>query len=243
MSNEITVTDSLVACGFNVFDMEELRTLLSTSAEITDDNLAAMEPLQITFGRMMAKLPMATVEDADGNEKLKVDQTSDAYKDFMSVCRNMAMDRLRLSSRYNLTFAKVPTPTGALMWVDISTQKNADGELVDIDPVKFRHYTTSGALVDPRQRLKVDDPDLMEQVINPLRKKFKGAANTSISRLKTRARSGGRNDTDFGKKLSDLQKKIKALYNDAKKEEFDVGTEKALNHLLKQVGTVCGLGA
>lgn len=243
MTTQIKLADSLVACGFNVFDMEELQTLVSASAEINDGNLAAMEPFQTKFSSLMIKLPHVEVEDADGNVKLKLDQSSDAFKDFMGVAKDAAMDRLRLSQRYVLTFAKVPTPTGALMWADISTLKDVDGNPADIDPTKFRHYTTSGSLIDPRQRLKVDDPDLMEQVINPLRKKFKQSATTAISRLKTRARSGGKNETDVGKKHKKIAEALKALYKYCKQEEFDVGTEKALNHVIAQAAKVCGIEA
>ena len=165
MSQQITISDSLKACGFDASDIDQIGAIVGASAEKTDNNLGEMEPLQTAFGRMLAKLPLAEVEDADGNTTLKLDSNSDAFKDFMGMCRNMAMDRLRVSQRYVATFAKVPTPTGALMWTDISTLRDADGKVVDIDPVKFAHYTTSGSLVDPRQRVKCDDPDLMEQEI------------------------------------------------------------------------------
>lgn len=242
MSIEITVSDSLKACGFDASDLDNLNLVVSASAEKTDDNLAAMEPLQAVWKRLLAKLPLTEVEDAEGNTTLRLDRKSNAYADFIKMARQMAFDRLTMSQRYVVTYAKVPTPTGALMWMDISTLKDADGQPVDIDPTKFRHWTSTGKLIDPRNRLKVDDPDLVDQVVTPLRKKFKQAASTAISRLNTRA-GGGARTQDFSKKLERVQKAIKALYEECKKEEFEVGAEKSLNHILKQVGNVCGLGA
>ena len=81
---------------------------------------------------------------------------------------------------------------------------------------------------------------MVDQVIKPLRGKFKQAANTAISRLNTRA-GGGARTQDFSKKLVRVQKAVKALYEECKKEAFEVGAEKSLNHILKQIGTVCGL--
>lgn len=237
-----TVSESLVACGFTSHDMEELGTIIGASAEITDDNLKAMEPLQDKFSRFLKKLPTTNVEDADGNLVPKTDTTTNAFKDFMASARNMAMDRLCFSQRYVVTFAKVPTPTGALMWADISTLKDADGKKADIDPTKFRHFTTTGTLIDPRRRFKTDDPDLVDQVIKPMRGKFKRAANTTLSRLKTKA-GGGAKTQDPAKKFDNAVKPIKAMYKWAKDEAFPVKDEAALNKALKQIRIVCGFDA
>lgn len=242
MSQVNTVSDSLKACGFTSHDMEELSTIVGAGAEITDDNLKAMEPLQEKFSRMLKMLPMTEIEDGDGNIKLKTDTASDAFKDFMAAARNMAMDRLRYSQRYVVTFAKVPTPTGALMWADIGSLKDADGKPADIDPHKFRHFTTTGTLIDPRQRFKTDDPDLVDQVIKPMRGKFKRAANTTLSRLKTKA-GGGAKTQDPAKKFDNAVKPIKAMYKWAKDEAFPVKDEATFNKALKQLRIACGIDA
>lgn len=230
---QMAVTDSLAACGFSTHDFEEMRSVISQSAELTDDNIAAMEPLQDRFANFIKKLPVAETEDAEGNAVYKTDTTSDAFKDFMGIAKNMALDRLRYSQNYVKTFAKVPSPTGALMWVDVRTQKDVDGKLIDIDPEKYRHFTTTGSIVDPRQRFKTDDPDLVDQVILPVRKRMKKAAATTISRLKSKA-SGSAKTTDLGKKLENAFKPIKTAYDWAKREGFSVKDETALNKWIKQ---------
>ena len=237
---QMAVSDSLAACGFDEHDLEELKVVIGAGAEITDDNLKAMEPLQDKFARFLKKLPTTETEDADGNIKHVLDTKTDAFKDFMNAARNMAMDRLRLSQRYVVTYAKVPTPTGAMMWADISSLEDADGNPADIDPAKFRHFTTTGTLIDPRQRFKTDDEDLVEQVIKPMRAKFKRAANTTISRLKSKAK-GGAKTTDPAKKLENAFKPIKAAYKWAKDEAFPVKDEVAFNKWMKQGAVILGM--
>lgn len=241
MSQSITVPASLIACGFSEFDMETMSTIIGSSAEITDDNLAAMEPLQTEFARMLKKLPTTNVEDAEGNTVAKTDTTSDAFADFMRAAKDMALNRLRFSQRYVVTFAEVPTPTGALMWADISTLRDADGKQADIDPAKFRHFTTTGALIDPRQRFKTDSETLVEQVIKPMRNKMKRAAATTISRLRTKAK-GGAKSQDPSKKLENAMKPLKALHKWAKDEGFPVKDEAAFNKWLKQASSLLGFG-
>ena len=237
---QMTVSDSLAACGFNVYDMQDMREVVSAGAELTVDNLAEMEPLQVTFARLMSKLPTASVLDEDGNETFKVDSTSDAFKDFMAAAKDMALDRLCYATQYTKTFAKIPTLVGALAWVDVSTQRNADGDLVDIDPTVFRHYTTSGVLCDPRNRFKTDDPDLLDQVVKPIRNKMKRAASTTISRLKSKSK-GGAKSQEPAKRLENALKPIKALYKWCKTEEFPVKDEATLNKLFKQIAVICGM--
>jgi len=239
---QMAVTDSLAACGFSEHDLEEMSVLIGSGAEITDENLNAMEPLQEKFARFLKKLPTTEIEDAEGNIKQKTDTASDAFKDFMKVARNMALDRLRYSQNYVITFAKVPTPTGALMWVDVSKQKDADGKLIDIDPEKYRHFTTTGNIVDPRQRFKTDDEDLVEQVILPVRKKMGRAATTTISRLKSKAK-GGAKTNDPTKKLENAFKPIKAAYKWAKDEKFPVKDETAFNKWMRQGAVILGMSA
>ena len=103
---QMTVSDSLAACGFNVYDMQDMREVVSAGAELTVDNLAEMEPLQATFARLMSKLPTTSVLDEDGNETFKVDSTSDAFKDFMAAAKDMALDRLCYATQYTKTFAR-----------------------------------------------------------------------------------------------------------------------------------------
>ena len=237
---QTVMTDSLAACGFNERDLEEMSVLIGSGAEITDENIKAMEPLQEKFARFLKKLPTTDIEDAEGNIKQKTDTTSDAFKDFMKVARNMALDRLRYSQNYVITFAKVPTPTGALMWVDLTKLNDAEGNPADIDPAKFRHFTTTGNIVDPRQRFKTDDEDLVEQVILPIRKKMGRAATTTISRLKSKAKGGAKNN-DPTKKLENAFKPIKAAYKWAKDERFPVKDEAAFNKWMKQGAVILGM--
>jgi len=244
MSNQITLSDSLKAQGFNVTDLERVRYIVGISAEVNDKNLGDMEPLQTEFGAYLDRLPKIRVEDADGNETFKVDEESDAYVDFMGVAKEAATDRLTFSKRYCHTFAKVPAPgTGALMWVNVATLRDEDDRPINIDPAQYRVYHTTGAVIDPRVRLKLDDSDLMAQVIKPLRLKFKQARNTALSRLRTRARGGASRTQDFGKRLARIEDVIRKFYAACKTEEFNVGTDAALKSALIAVRKVCGLGA
>lgn len=237
---QMAVTDSLAACGFSTHDFEEMRNVISQSAEVTDENLKAMEPLQEKFAPFLKKLPVAKAQDSEGNAVYKTDTTSDAFKDFMGIAKNMALDWLRYSQNYVITFAKVPTPTGALMWLEVSKQKDVDGKLIDFDPEKYRHFTTTGSIVDPRQRFKTDDTDIVEQVILPVRNRMKKAATTAISRLKSNAKGGAKNN-DPTKKLDNALKPIKAFYKWCKTEGFPVKDEATLNKVSKQIAVVCGM--
>lgn len=243
MSNVISIPDSLKSQGITATDIDRVRFIVGVSAEKNDENLGDMEPLQVEFGAYLKRLPHKEIEDADGNITSKLDEESDAFKDFMALAKDAATDRLTFSKRYCHTFAKVPAPgTGALMWVNTSSLKDADDKPVKIDPTKFKVYSVTGAVIDPRVRLKLDDSDLMEQVIQPLRKKFKQARNTAISRLRTRSRSGASRTQDFGARFAKIEKVVRSLYDAAKKEEFDVGTDAALKSALISVRKALGLG-
>lgn len=237
------VSDSLKARGFNLHHVELMQATVFAGAEVTDENEQAMIPLREAWKPLLDMLPRICIEDKDGAERYKLDKESDAYKDFQKLAINMAQDRLATSPSYTVTFAKVPTPTGAVMWADISTLKDADGKAADIDPVKFRHFTTTGRMV--LGRVKTDDADLMDQVILPIRKKLKGLASTTVSRLKAgyERRINGGSVVDPAKDFGKIAKMAGDQYKKNKEEEFPVGSEKELAAAIKQLRKVLGLGA
>ena len=243
MSNVITVTDSLKAVGFSSADVERAKYIVGIGTEKTDANLGEFEPLQVEYAAILDRLPKVEVEDAEGNITSKLDEESDAFKDFIKIMRDASYDRLTFSRRFCHTYAKVPAPgTKALMWVNVATLKTEDGEQVKIDPTKWKVYSTNGATVDPRVRLKLEDSDLMSQVIKPLRDKWKGSSRTALSRLRMRVRGGNSRTQDFGARFAKIEKVIRSLYDAAKKEEFDVGTDAALKTALVNVRKALGLG-
>jgi len=227
--------------GFTAADIEALKVTVQKAADLTDSNLRDTEPLQDTYAQLLAKLPHVKREDKDGVEHSVVDQTTDAYKDFMRVVDNMILDRLTLSPRYVETYVKVETPSGAFMWVNVKDHVDKNGKRIELDPAVYQHYTTQGALIDPRVRLKTVDADLVKQVIKPLRKKMEGAARTTKSRLRKRT-GGGKAATDFGKRFAKLEKEIRAFYAAAKEEEFEVSAEAALKNKIKELKKIFGLG-
>lgn len=243
IASNVVITDALKSVGFSSTDLERAKYIVGVGTEKTDANLGEFEPLQVEYAAILDRLPKVETEDADGNISSKTDEESDAFKDFMKIMRDASYDRLTFSKRYCHTFAKIPAPgTKALMWVNVATLKSEDGEQIKIDPTKWKVYSTTGALVDPRVRLKLEDPDLMAQVIKPLRTKWKGSSRTALSRLRTRVRGGNTRTQDFGARFAKIEKVIRTLYDAAKKEEFDVGTDAALKTALISVRKALGLG-
>lgn len=236
------IRDTLTSkCGFNTIDFELMRNCVSTSAERTDEDLKAYVPLQKIFAGLLSKLPQAKSQTAEGIEELKVDQSTEEYKDFMRLASDMATDRLTMSANYTCSYVKIPTPSGKHLWIAKEDHKDDKGVVLELDPAVYPHFSTTGAMIDPRVRFKTTDADLVRDVIEPLRKKFKQARSTALSRLRTRA-GGGRAAIDFGKRFSNLEKNVRALYKAAKEEEFNVGNDAALKKAIKDLQRVCGLG-
>jgi hypothetical protein len=75
-----------------------------------------------------------------------------------------------------------------------------------------------------------------------MRNRMKRAANTTISRLKSKSK-GGAKSQDPAKKLDNAYKPIKALYKWAKAEEFPVKDEAAFNKAFKAVTVALGMTA